>query len=73
MSNYKINGKIITNYISANKTSKSALAKKCHIGLATLNKILDGNTNIGYKALFKLAIVMSVRMNDMIVYESPSE
>ena len=67
MSSYKFNAKLITDYMSANGLSKSALAKKWHIGAETLNKILAGSTKIWFKVFIKINQLLNVSMNDMII------
>jgi len=62
-----INAKLITDYMKENKLSKAAFAKKCHIGISSLNNILTNNLNIGIKALFKVSRILNIRMNDMFI------
>ena len=64
----RINTSIITDYMKANKMSKSAFCKACKIGHTTFDKIMNQNLNIGITKLFKIGRVINASIIDFLVF-----
>lgn len=61
----KIKIEIIEKFIIENKISKTKFCKMCKISPSTLNKIMTRNDNFRIIALFKIAKVIKIQVNQM--------
>lgn len=57
---------LITNYLKANKISKSEFCKRVGISVGVLNKILSHNLNFRIDAIWKIA--KEIKTNTMFYY-----
>ena len=62
---YNIKIEVIENYMIENKISKTKFCKLCKISIRTLNKIMTNNDDFRIIALFKIAKVIKVQVNQM--------
>ncbi|MBO5223504.1 MAG: helix-turn-helix transcriptional regulator [Clostridia bacterium] len=62
---YNIKIEVIENFMMENKISKTKFCKLCKISIRTLNKIMTNNDNFRIIALFKIAKVIKVQVNQM--------
>lgn len=60
-----INVKLINNFMKENNFTKSRFAHKCKISPSTLNKILQGNDNVGLLAVFKIARTIKKELHEL--------
>ncbi len=63
----KIDSEKINQFIQDNCYSKSAFARKCNISTKLLDKILSGNTNVRFTGLMRIADLMGVNLEDLLI------
>lgn len=63
-----IKTKLITAFMETNNLSKTAFCNLCKISLNTLNNILANKDNLKILALFKIARVMNVKIQELFIY-----
>ncbi len=64
---YKIDVKIISDYMAENNLSKSKFCKMCKISILSFDKVMSGSLNCSIIILFKIANVINVRVCEMFV------
>ena len=65
----KINTRLITVFMAENNLNITEFCKLCGICYGSFKKIMSGELNYLYKALFSIAQVMNVNMFDLIIDE----
>lgn len=55
-------------YMFVNKLTKKKFCQMCNIGLSTLNKVLNGDTNYSIVVLFKICRVMNIGIENLFVF-----